>query len=364
MMQAKVQPGILNISPYQPGKSFVDGQTDILKLSSNENPLGAPVKAITAYRESAHNLNIYPCSDHSALREAIGKKHDLSPDMIVCGAGSDQLIGMLCQAFAGVGDEVIHTRHGFAMYKISTLGVGATPIVAEEKKRHVDVDEILNMVSAQTRLIFIANPANPTGTMIKKQNIVRLMNSLRPDILVILDGAYVEYVEDGDFEEGAGLIDNFPNIVMLRTFSKFYGLGGLRVGWAYGVREIIDVLNRIREPFNLSSGQIAGAIGALADTDFCVRTFKTNLIERVRLRDGLCNLGIEADPSHANFVLARFANSAQAKSANKYLESDGIIVRDVENYALTGGLRITVGDAQMVDRVLASLAIFIQKTTK
>ena len=355
----KPQAGILDITPYRAGKSRINGRSDVLKLSSNENPLGPPLGAIEAYKASAQNLHLYPSSDHGTLRAAIGRKNGLASEQIICGAGSDELIAFLCQAFSGLGDEVIHTEHGFAMYRISALGAGARPVVARERERCVDVDAILAALSARTRLIFIANPGNPTGRMVEAGDLRRLATSLPKDVLLVLDGAYAEYVEN--FDGGIGLARDFSNVFMLRTFSKFYGLGGLRVGWGYGAPEIIDVLNRIRGPFNLGHGQIAAAIAALDDSDFSKKIFAENIYQRGRLRDILMALGIACDPSEANFILPRFCSSEQAKAADRHLQNDDIIVRSVRNYGLGEALRITIGNEAMVDRVCKSLTVFMKE---
>lgn len=254
--QIKPQPGIMQIAPYQGGKATLSGVDNVIKLSSNENPLGPPQAAVEAVKRAALTMHRYPSTDHQSLRAAIAKVHGLDPARVICGAGSDEIIAFLCQAYAGPGDEVIHTEHGFAMYRISAMAGGATPVEVPERDRVTDVDAILAACTAHTRLVFIANPNNPTGTMIGEGEVARLAAGLPPQVLLVLDGAYAEFV-DG-FDGGAALIGSRDNVVMTRTFSKLYGLGGMRVGWGYGPAAVVDVLNRVRGPFNLSGATWSG----------------------------------------------------------------------------------------------------------
>ena len=269
--QPQPQPGILDIALYQGGASAIDGVEDVVKLSSNENPFGPSPAAIEAVRASAANLHRYPPTDHGALRVAIGAAHGLDPDRIICGVGSDEVINWLCQAYAGPGDEVLHTEHGFSMYRISALGAGATPVAAPERERVTDVDALLEACTDRTRLVFVANPNNPTGTMIGGNELARLADGIPDRAILVLDGAYAEFVPG--YDGGASLATDRPNVVMTRTFSKLYGLGGLRIGWGYGPRGVIDVLNRLRGPFNLSGTALAAAEAAIRDrayTDRCL----------------------------------------------------------------------------------------------
>jgi len=260
------QPGIMDIALYQGGASHVAGHNNVLKLSSNENPFGPSPAAIKAYEEEAKALHRYPSSDHAELREAIGDVWGVDPARVICGAGSDEIIAFLCQAYAGPGTEVIHTEHGFAMYRISALAAGATPVEVPERERVTDVDAILASCTEKTRLVFLANPNNPTGTMIGQADVARLAEGIPAQALLVLDGAYAEYVEG--YDGGAALVDARQNVVMTRTFSKIYGLGGLRVGWGYGPAHVIDVLNRVRGPFNLSNAGLAAATAAMRDTAY------------------------------------------------------------------------------------------------
>ena len=298
------QPGIMDIALYQGGASHVAGLENVIKLSSNENPLGPSETAIEAYRRASYDLHRYPSSDHKALRQAIATVHGLDPERIICGAGSDEIIAFLCQAFSGSGTEVLHTVHGFGMYRISALANGATPVEVPENERVTDVDALLAGCTNKTRLVFIANPNNPTGTMIGLSEIERLAVSIPKKAILVLDGAYAEYVEG--YDGGAALVDTHDNIIMTRTFSKLYGLGGLRVGWGYGPSHIIDVLNRVRGPFNLSQAGLNAAEAAIKDTAYAAHCRKENARWRGWMADALAEIGVPSDVSCANFILARF----------------------------------------------------------
>ncbi len=357
-MTAKItpQPGIMQIDLYQSGKATVDGVSDVVKLSSNENPFGPSEAAQEAFARAAHELHRYPSTDHAELRQAIAEVHNLDADRIICGAGSDEIIAFLCQAFAGVGDEVLFTEHGFSMYRISALAAGATPVEAKERERVTDVDALLDACTDKTRLVFVANPNNPTGTMIGGNEIARLADGLPPKALLVLDGAYAEYVEG--FDGGAGLVDSRDNVVMTRTFSKIYGLGGLRIGWGYGPKPLIDILNRVRGPFNLSQAQMAAAIAAVRDQDYVTKCRAENTRLRAWLAEALAELGVPSDTSTANFILARFASEEEAVACDAYLKSQGLIVRLVKGYKLPNCLRITVGDEASCRRVAHAVAGF------
>jgi histidinol-phosphate aminotransferase len=356
MSDIRPQPGILDIALYQGGKAHVAGVSNIVKLSSNENPFGPSDKAREAYARAVHNLHRYPNTDHASLRQAIGEVHGLDPARIVCGVGSDEVITFLCQAYAGPGDEVIYTEHGFLMYRISALAVGATPIEVAERDRVVDVDAILAACSPFTKLVFLANPANPTGTMISLAELERLAKGLPRQAMLVIDGAYAEFVEG--YDGGAELATRLPNVFMTRTFSKIYGLGGLRIGWGYGAQEIIDVLNRIRGPFNLSAAQQEAAEAAVRDRAFVDHCRAENARLRVWLAEALAGLGVQSDVSMANFVLARFASADEAGACDEFLQSQGLIVRRVTSYKLPHCLRITVGDEASCRRVAHAIGQF------
>ncbi len=358
MTAIEPQPGIMEIALYQGGQSALPGKSDVLKLSSNENPFGASPLAVEAYTRAAHNLHRYPSTDHRALRDAIGEVHGLDPDRIICGVGSDEIIHFLCQCYVGPGDEVLHTEHGFAMYRISALAAGATPVEAPERERVTDVDALLAACTERTKLVFIANPNNPTGTMIGGNEIARLADGLPDGALLVLDGAYAEFV-DG-YDGGAALIDGRDDVFMTRTFSKLYGLGGLRIGWGYGPREIIDVLNRIRGPFNLSQAQLDAAEAAVRDRDFAEKCVAENKRMRAWMAEALANIGVPSDTSCANFILARFSSADEAEACDAWLKEDGIIVRQVAGYKLPHCLRITVGDEAACRRVVHAVKGFME----
>ncbi len=348
------QPGILDIAPYVGGEAQVPGVAEPLKLSSNENPFGPGAAALAAFGAAAGRLHRYPSTDHAELRRAIGEVHGLDPDGIICGAGSDEILTFLCQAYAGPGDEVIHTEHGFLMYRISALAAGATPVQVPERERRVDVDAILAACGPRTRLVFLANPANPTGTMIAEAEVARLAEGLPPQALLVLDGAYAEYVEG--FDGHAGLVAARDNAVMTRTFSKIYGLGGLRIGWGFGPRAVIEVLNRVRGPFNLSVAQLEAAAAAVRDRAHVARCRDENTRLRALLTARLRALGLGCDDSAANFVLARFPSAAAAAACDAALRAEGIIVRRVASYGFPEALRITVGDEAGTQRVAEAIA--------
>lgn len=350
------QPGLLDIALYEGGQSQIAGVSNIVKLSSNENPFGAPDRAREAFTRAVHSLHRYPSSDHAALRQAIGDVWGLDPARVICGAGSDEIIHFLCQAYAGPGDEVIHTEHGFLMYKISAMAAGAKPVCVAEDTRVVDVDAILAACTPRTKLVFLANPANPTGTMLGNGEIARLAAALPPQALLVLDGAYAEYVQG--YDAGAALVDARDNVVMTRTFSKIYGLGGLRVGWGYGPQHVIEVLSRIRGPFNLSTVALEVAEAAVRDGEFVTRCRTENARMRSWLAEALAEFGVPSDPSSANFILARFADAAEAQACDAFLKERGLIVRMVAGYGLPECLRITIGDEAGCRRVAHAIGQF------
>lgn len=350
------QPGIMDIALYEGGKASVAGVSNVVKLSSNENPFGPSDKSREAFSRSVHQLHRYPSTDHASLRQAIADVHGLDPARVICGVGSDEIIHMLCQAYVGPKDEVVFTEHGFLMYRISTMAAGGTPVEVAERERTTDVDAILKACNRRTKLVFIANPNNPTGTMISAAEVERLAEGLPPQAILVLDGAYAEYVEG--FDAGAGLIEARSNVVMTRTFSKIYGLGGLRIGWGYGPKPIIDVLNRIRGPFNLSNTQLDTAEAAVRDQDYVAKCRAENARMRHWLAEALAELGIPSDTSMANFILARFASVEEAEACDAFLQSQGLIVRRVASYKLPHCLRITVGDEASCRRVAHAIGQF------
>ncbi len=350
------RPGILDIALYVGGESKLDGRKAV-KLSSNENPYGPSPRALEAFQASAADLALYPDSGHGALRAAIGEVHGLDPERIICGAGSDEILTFLAQTYAGEGDEVVYTEHGFGMYRIVALAAGATPVVAPERARKVDVDAILAACTERTRLVFFANPANPTGTLVEPEDIRRLAAGLPPRALLVVDGAYAEFVGE-TFDGSAALVEARDNVVMTRTFSKIHGLGGLRVGWGYGPAHVIAALNRVRGPFNLSGPALVTAEAAIRDTAYTEYCRARNLENRARLSADLDAVGIPSDESHANFILARFRDAEEALACDRALREAGIIVRRVAGYGLPQCLRITIGDPATCARVAEVIGAF------
>ncbi|MBC6406907.1 MAG: histidinol-phosphate transaminase [Rhodobacteraceae bacterium] len=362
MTQIKPQPGILAIAPYRAGQAQVAGRRQVLKLSSNENPYGPSPKACAAFHDAGQSLHRYPSSTHKELREAIANTYGLDADRLIIGAGSDEIIALLCQAYAGPQDEVLHSAHGFAMYRISALAAGATPIAVAERNRVADVEALLAAAGERTRLVFLANPNNPTGTMVPHSALARLADGLPAQAILVLDGAYAEYV--ADYDGGAQLAETRCNTVMTRTFSKLYGLGGLRIGWGYGPPQIIDVLNRVRGPFNITSPSLAAAKAAVLDQAYAADCQRRNAHWREWLAAALARHGVPSDPSCANFILARFADPAEAAACDAALQRHGIILRRVEEYGLPNCLRITVGDEAACRLVAETIGDFVAKTRK
>ncbi|MBM3543619.1 MAG: histidinol-phosphate transaminase [Alphaproteobacteria bacterium] len=353
--------GILDIVPYVPGTSALPGARAVIKLSSNETPFGPSPRAIEAYLAAVATLSRYPDGSARPLREALAKFYGLDPARIVCGAGSDELLNLLACAYLGPGEEAIYTEHGFLVYRIAILARGATPVVAPENDLTADVDAILARVTAKTRLVFIANPNNPTGTYLSFDEVKRLRAGLPDDVLLVLDAAYAEYVRRNDYEAGIELVATTHNTVMTRTFSKIYGLASLRLGWAYCPPDVADALNRIRGPFNVSGPAIAAGIAALADQAHVQRGAEHNETWRARMAETLAGIGLGVTPSAANFLLLHFAkgNSKSATEANTFLHGRGIILRRVEEYGFPHALRMTVGTEDDNVAVLDALTAFM-----
>src|SRR3954451_24839188 len=354
-------PGILDIAPYVGGEAKVAGVERPIRLASNESALGPSPKAVEAYRALAGEIFRYPDGSAAELREALGRAHGLDPDRIVCGSGSDELIALLQRAYAGPGAEVLYSRHGFLMYPIGTLAVGATPVAVTERDLSGDVDGFLSRVTERTRLVFIANPNNPTGTYLSADELARLHAGLPRHVVLAIDAAYAEFVNRNDYEPGIALVNRAENVVMLRTFSKIYALAGLRLGWAYCPPAIADVLNRIRGPFNVGAPTLAAGIAAVEDIDALRRAQAHNELWLPWLSERLAGLGLELTPSVANFVLPRFPDDPRhnADAAFAFLQSRGILVRKMAGYGLPTHLRITIGTGEEMEMVAAALAEFM-----
>jgi histidinol-phosphate aminotransferase len=355
------RPGVLDIQAYVPGKSSAPGVARIFKLSSNESPLGPSPRAIEAYRKAGEHLEDYPDGSASDLREAIGRVFGLDPSRIVCGAGSDDLLNLLARAYLADGDEAIHATHGFLVYPIATLGAGAKPIVAPEKNFTVDVDAMLAAVTAKTKVVFVANPNNPTGTYVPFDEIKRLHRGLPPHVLLVLDAAYAEYVRRNDYESGIELVATSENVVMCRTFSKIHGLAALRLGWMYGPAHVIDAINRIRGPFNVNLPAIAAGVAAIEDAAHQERSREHNTKWLGWLTDEIGKLGLEVTPSVANFLLIHFpaTKGRTAQEADRFLSRRGLILRQVAAYRLPNALRMSVGTEEANRLVVQALAEFL-----
>ena len=357
------RPGVLEIAPYVPGKSSAPGVAKIFKLSSNETPLGPSANALAAYRAAGEHLEDYPDGPASALREAIGAAFGLDPDRIVCGAGSDDLLNLIARAYLKDGDEAIYTTHGFLVYPIAITGTGAKAIAAAENDFTANVDAILKAVTAKTKVVFLANPNNPTGTYVPFDEVKRLHKGLPPHVLLVLDAAYAEYVQRNDYESGIELVATTDNVVMTRTFSKIYGLAALRLGWLYGPAHIVDAINRIRGPFNVNAPAIAAGIAAIRDTAHVDRARAHNTHWLAWLTDEIGKLGLAVTPSAANFVLIHFpeVKGGTAKDADAFLTKRGLILRQVGAYKLPNALRMSVGTEEANRLVVQALKEFLGK---
>ena len=355
------RPGVLDIEAYVPGKSKGSGAVTRHKLSSNETPLGPSPKAMAAFNGTVADLDRYPDGKATKLREAIGLAHSIHPDRIVCGFGSDELLKLLADGYLSPGDEAIHSQHGFLIYKIATLAAGALPIVAPERDLTTDVDAILAAVSPRTRLVYVANPNNPTGTYLPQAEIARLHAGLPGNVILVIDAAYAEYVRRNDYDSGLELALSAPNVVMTRTFSKIYGLAALRIGWCTGPAAILDVLNRIRGPFNVSGPAIAAGAAALADKAHLALAVAHNETWVPRVSSALTELGLTVTPSVANFVLIHFpdAPGRTAADADTFLLDRGIILRRMGAYGFPNALRMTIGSETANRDTIAALSDFL-----
>ncbi len=350
---------ILEISPYVPG-AYAKSAKRLIKLSSNENPMGCSPKVKEAISYEIAKLNRYPDGSSQAIRDKIGEVYNINSERIICGAGSDELITLICIAFGGVDAEVVYTKHGFLMYPISALSVGSKPVVAEEKNLKADVDEILNKVTDKTSIVFLANPNNPTGSYLNDKEIWRLAKGLPKHVLLVLDMAYAEYVTVADYPDAVKLVDEFDNIIMLRTFSKAYGIPSLRLGWAYSSDYIIDILNRVRGPFNVSSLAQAAGIAALSDKEFVAKSIEHNTKWLAVVKEALEDMGLIVCPSVANFILVDFSTPEKAIRADEHLRNEGISGRMMGAYGLPSCMRFTIGLEDENKILLETLSKFMQ----
>lgn len=364
-MRPSPRPGVERIQAYVPGKSEATGGTKTFKLSSNETPLGPSKKAIAAYLNVAGQLEEYPEGSSEILRRAIGAQYGLDPARIVCGNGSDDLLHLLAVAFLGPGDEAIHTEHGFLVYRIDILATGAEPIAVPEVNFTADVDNLLGAVTSRTKAIFLANPNNPTGTYLPFEEIKRLHTQLRPDVLLVLDGAYAEYVRRNDYAAGIELVANNENVVMTRTFSKIHGLAALRIGWVYGPEFVCDMLHRVRGPFNVNSAAMAAGVAAIKDVDHIEKSVVHNERWLPWLTQELSKLGLQVTPSVANFILIRFPDEIgkTADDADAFLSSQGMVLRSVRGYGIPDGLRMSIGSEEANQLTVELLKKFMSGRT-
>jgi len=351
--------GVMDITPYKGGAADAPGVDSVIRLASNESALGPSPKAIDAYKGVASALHRYPDGEARLLHNAIGRRHGLDPAQIVCGSGSDELISLLINAYAGPGEEVLHSQHGFLMYRISAMAAGATPIAAPETDLGADVDKLLSHVTSRTRIVFIANPNNPTGTYLSAAEMQRLRDGLPSDVILAIDAAYAEYASADDYTAGQALVGAHDNVVMLRTFSKIYGLSALRVGWCFASPMIADVLNRVRGPFNVNAAAQAAAVAAIEDVEFEANVRAHNDRWLPWLADELAALGVPTVPSAGNFLIADFGSAARADAACGFLKGRGILVRSVGGYGLPQYLRVAIGREEENRAVVTALRAFV-----
>jgi histidinol-phosphate aminotransferase len=361
-MRPTPKPGLMDISAYVPGKEHAPGVAKVYKLSSNETPLGASPHALEAYRSAADRLEIYPDGQSNALKTAIAEIHGLNAGNILCGNGSDELLGLLCQTYLAPGDEAIYTEHGFAVYRSYIMAAGGVPVIAPEKHEQAEVDDILKVVTSRTRMVFLANPNNPTGTYVPFEEVRRLHAGLPKNVLLVLDAAYAEYVRRNDYEAGVELVSSFENVVMTRTFSKIHGLAALRIGWMFAPAHVIDATNRIRSPFNLNSAAILAGAAAIRDRAHVDRAIAFNEKWLPWVADELNALGLRITPSVGNFLLIHFPDDAakSAEKADSYLTSKGYILRRVTGYGFPNALRLTIGSEEANRGVVAALSEFMK----
>lgn len=358
------KPGVMDIAAYVPGKDSAPGVAKVYKLSANETPLGPSPHVAGAMATALEHPEIYPDGGSTKLREAIAARHGLNAANIVCGNGSDELLGLLCQTYLAPGDEGIVTEHGFLVYKIQIIAAGATPVTVPETDLRADVDAILAAVTERTKLVFIANPNNPTGTYLPADELRRLQAGLPGNVLLVIDAAYAEYVRRNDYEAGIELVSGSENVVMTRTFSKIYGLAGLRVGWMYAPLAVADAVNRVRGPFNLNAVAIEAGAAAISDRDHVDKAVAYNLRWIERLTTEIEALGLSVTPSVGNFILIHFGDRAgkSAAKADDFLTARGLVLRRVTAYGFPDALRMSVGSEEANEAVIAALKEFLDKT--
>ena len=361
MLLPKPKPGILDINIYVPGKSKVPEGVKLHKLSSNESPLGPSSTAIRAAQAATENMQDYPDGSATELKHAIAEAHGLNSENIICGNGSDELLGLLAQAYLGPGDEAIFTEHGFLVYRIAILAAGGKPVVAKEQECRADVDAILDCVTERTRLVYLANPNNPTGTYLPIEEIRRLHSGLPGNVVLVIDAAYAEYVRKNDYESGIEMVSANANVVMTRTFSKIHGLAALRIGWAYAPRSIVETLDRIRGPFNLNSAAIAAGSAAVLDRQHVEKAVDHNDMWLEKVTSELSEMGLRVTPSVGNFILIHFPEEKgkTAAEADAWLTERGYVLRAVSGYGFPNSLRMTIGSAEANTGTIDALREFL-----
>lgn len=360
-MLPRPRPSLSSILPYTQGKAKAGDNKPAIKLSSNESSLGPSPKVFDAIKQAYKGLHRYPDGSHASLKQALAEVHNLPVENIICGNGSDELIDMLIRAYAGEDDEVIHTEHGFLMYAIYAKACGARPVSVKEKNLTADIDNILAAVTPRTRLVFLANPNNPTGSYLPVSEVRRLRDNLRSDIILVLDAAYAEYPETRDYSAGNELVAEGGNTVVLRTFSKAYALPLLRLGWGYMPTAIIENLNKIRSPFNVNGLALAAGEVAARDQKHMAAVVAHNSACLAELPAQFEAIGVKAHKSVANFLLLQFPPERNAQDANKFLLDNGIILREVGNYGLPDCLRMTIGLGVENSAVIDTLKKFMGK---
>lgn len=355
------RPGVLEIEAYVPGKSAAPAGIKLIKLSSNETPLGPSPHAIAAFKGLADRLELYPDGSATRLREAIAAKFGLDPVRLICGSGSDELLSLITTAFMGPGDEGIYSEYGFLVYPIAIRAAGGRPVAVREKNLTADVDAMLAAVTPRTRIVYLANPNNPTGTYLPFDEVKRLHAGLPPHVLLVLDAAYAEYVRRNDYASGLELVATSDNVVMTRTFSKIYGLANLRLGWMHGPAHVIDALNRIRGPFNVNGAALEAGIAAIADDAHLGKAIEHNDRWLPWMSAELTSLGLDVTPSVGNFVLVHFPGTKgkTAPAADAFLTQKGLILRRMDAYGLPGALRLTIGNEAANRAVVAALTAFM-----
>ncbi len=355
-------PGILDIEPYVGGRAGAPGAARVFKLSSNESPMGPSARALDAYRAAIGQLAIYPEGSSRLLREAIARVHGLNAERIICGNGSDELLHLVTQVYCRPGDEVLYSEHAFLVYRIAALAASAVPVVVPEPRRIVDVDAMIARMGPRTRIVFLANPNNPTGSYLTKAQVKRLIDALPGHALMVIDAAYAEYVEAPEYESGLEPSRSHPRVIFTRTFSKIHALAGLRVGWLHGSPEIIGHLNRARGPFNVSVPAQAAAAAAIEDRDHVKASIAHNTKWLGILARAIRALGLHVDDSVCNFLLIHFPREKgkTADDADNFLMARGLILRGVRNYGLPDALRLTVGTQEANELVVEALTAFVK----